>query len=610
MPVDVKKVRSANGAPAPTDVIPGGGRVEALSVLGGGALLALVSSAAIPTRRSIRGWLMEVDQQPQRLTGWRLALQAEARTRGLALLVLQAGGREGRFGAAGQLVLEADERHVALEPADLGDAEVDLNTFGSTQLGTLDPMVRLGLLDEIVGLLGRRKAGIRAVAPALQTLRDSVRPRFPAAEVHAGVELSAQVDGLFQIDERAFYVEGWIVDRAGALASLRLLTPEGRILEIAETAYRYPRPDVSALFGVPERENLGFIVYVEVPEGSFERAGWILQAQLSSGRGIEAMAPAAGDNPFELRSHLLGGIDLDGPDDRLKRDHLRPALSRLEARLSSAVEIDSVDQHGELPTDPDVSIVVPLYRRIDYVEHQLAQFVHDPEMVRADLIYVLDSPEDASTLRRFAGHLHELYGVPFRLVCLSANGGFSTANNLGASQAIGRHLLLLNSDVLPREPGWLSRLVEFYEANADVGVLAPKLLYEDESIQHAGLFFDRPGGETTWSNEHFYKGLHRDFPAANVARKVPGVTGACLLIALDLWRELGGFQGGYLRGDYEDSDLCLRVQEKGRECWYLPDVELYHLEGQSYPSTEREAASRYNRWLQTAAWSSQIAAWR
>ena len=62
----------------------------------------------------------------------------------------------------------------------------------------------------------------------------------------------------------------------------------------------------------------------------------------------------------------------------------------------------------------------------------------------------------------------------------------------------------------------------------------------------------------------------------------------------------------FVRGDYEDTDLCLRLRELNREIWYLPDVELYHLEGQSYPTAERAAVSEYNRWLHTQVWGSVL----
>src|SRR5439155_9868397 len=213
--------------------------------------------------------------------------------------------------------------------------------------------------------------------------------------------------------------------------------------------------------------------------------------------------------------------------------------------------IDVVDQYGTPPKRPDVSIIVPLFQRVEFLEQQLAQFVHDPEIAASDLVYVLDSPEDGEYLRRFAHHLYRLYGVPFRLAVLTRNGGYAAVNNLGASLARGRLLVLLNSDVIPDTPGWVGQMVEFYDSTPVIGALGPKLLYEDDSIQHAGIYFDRPAGGHIWSNEHFFKGLHRDLPAANVARPVPAVTGACLMISMKLFGELGGLRSLYVQGDYE-----------------------------------------------------------
>ena len=107
---------------------------------------------------------------------------------------------------------------------------------------------------------------------------------------------------------------------------------------------------------------------------------------------------------------------------------------------------------------------------------------------------------------------------------------------------------------------------------------------------------------------HYFKGMHRTLPAANVARRVPVLSGACLMIDRGLYEEFGGLQGAYVQGDYEDSDLCLRLSETGYENWYPPDAELYHLEGQSYSPANRRPANRYNIWLHTHLWGDRIAA--
>jgi GT2 family glycosyltransferase len=148
---------------------------------------------------------------------------------------------------------------------------------------------------------------------------------------------------------------------------------------------------------------------------------------------------------------------------------------------------------------------VPLYERIDLLEHQLAHFWQDPDLATAELIYVLDSPELGSLLARPAAELHALYGLPFKLIKLNRNAGFAIANNIGASHATGRLLVLLNSDVLPVSAGWLRTMRDFYEATPGIGALGPKLLYEDGSIQHAGMYFQLDPSTRLWENQHYYK---------------------------------------------------------------------------------------------------------
>ena len=236
----------------------------------------------------------------------------------------------------------------------------------------------------------------------------------------------------------------------------------------------------------------------------------------------------------------------------------------------------------------------------------MAQFAGDPEMRQAEVIYVLDSPEQTLDLVHYAIEVYAIYRVPFKIVFLKHNAGYSQANNIGASYATAPLLLLLNSDVLPAAPGWLGKMVKFYSQTPNIGALGPKLLYEDETLQHAGMFFEIGPTEQLWLNKHYYKGLHRFLPAASRNRPVPAVTGAALMIARDLFNEVGGLSGDFVHGDFEDSDLCLRLSARGLTHWYLADVELFHLEGQSYPSELRQFASAYNRWLHTQMWGSAI----
>jgi GT2 family glycosyltransferase len=584
------------------------GRLEAVTFLGARFMLALVSGLAGDTENSLRAWLL-VDQKSQRLSVSPVHDCDGDATTGQFLLLLSPAGKRMKLPPSGGLILETSDGVRVLEPSAIDRASVAPERFSARLLAGFDAGARAGLLERVLTLIAGRGGALADAAQALAMMHDSMRERLPATDASAEAECAARVEALWRVDRNCFYAEGWSLDRDLRLKSLRLLTPEGRRVAVLKRAFRYSRPDVCEFFGAPASEKLGFIAFIELPEESTSAVGWVLQAEQIDGAGFEVEVPSVLDQPLDLRTTILNDMQLDQSGDRpLMRDHIVPAMTRLQKRLSDAIEIEAIDQHGDPPDNPDATIVVPLYRRTEFLEHQLAQFVHDPEIHRADVIYVLDSPEDAGSLRTLAGQLFDLYGVPFRLAVLTGNGGFSTVNNLGASLATGRLLLMLNSDVLPSEPGWLSRMVEFYDAHPDIGALSPKLLYEDDSIQHAGLYFERVAGATSWSNEHFYKGMHRLFGAACEARPVPALTGACLLIDLELYRSLGGLRGVYVRGDYEDSDLCLRLREQGRARWYMAEVELYHLEGQSYPSVERDLASQYNQWLHSELWAESLSA--
>jgi len=87
---------------------------------------------------------------------------------------------------------------------------------------------------------------------------------------------------------------------------------------------------------------------------------------------------------------------------------------------------------------------------------------------------------------------------------------------------------------------------------------------------------------------------------------VPAVTAACMMVDRALYEQVDGLPLHYVQGDYEDSELCLRLVEVGYENWYLDTAELYHLEGQSYLPGVRRIPSEYNMWLHTSLWGERI----
>ena len=238
---------------------------------------------------------------------------------------------------------------------------------------------------------------------------------------------------------------------------------------------------------------------------------------------------------------------------------------------------------GEPLIAPKVSIIIPLYGRTDFIEHQLMEFAEDALFHReVELIYVLDDPKLVESFPTLAESLYRIYNLPFKWVWGSINRGFSGANNLGTLQANGEYLLYLNSDAFPRQPGWVEKLMLELQQNPQLGAIAPRLLFADGGIQHAGMEFLRREELGIWINHHPRMGLAPTLDPHKQITTVPAVTGACLMVRREVLDSLAGWDTGYLIGDFEDSDLCLKLRNAGFSIGYLPSVELTHLERQSF----------------------------
>lgn len=238
---------------------------------------------------------------------------------------------------------------------------------------------------------------------------------------------------------------------------------------------------------------------------------------------------------------------------------------------------------GQAVANPRASIIVPLYGRADFVEHQLVEFARDPWIrAHAELIYVLDDPKLVDAFSQQAECLHRLYQQPFTWVWGSVNRGYSGANNLGAAHARGEHLVFLNSDAFPQQPGWLQAMLEVLDSRPDIGAVGPRLVFGNGAIQHAGMDFLQRNELGIWVNHHPHMGLDPSLDPHTGLTLVPAVTGACLTLRRSDFDRVGGWDTGYLIGDFEDSDLCLRLRAQGQHIAYLPTVQLTHLERQSF----------------------------
>jgi GT2 family glycosyltransferase len=432
-------------------------------------------------------------------------------------------------------------------------------------------------------------------APALQCLRESGAP---------GGALLRQLEGVLSVEEDtpagfaagAFddirasaeighgLASGWLVRRPGVDAWLE--DSKGRQFAL-DAAYWSHRPDVSDNVGAELgvfAERSGFLLPIDgVATG--ER----LRLMARQGDEVLALAEAGckalGSDPAKVSRWLFSyPTPIAGFAERVQRIDLAVLEPLIQARQQHLRDLPvQVEDVGPRLESPRASIIIPLYGRFDFVEQQLIEFARDAWLTaHAEIIYVID---DRTLVERMAGEawsLLRLYGVPFRWVWGGSNRGFSGANNLGVAHARGGQLVFLNSDAFPRQPGWLQALLGALESDPGLGAVGPRLLFADGSIQHAGMAFRRREDLGIWTNHHPHMGLDPVLDPHHMLATVPCVTGACLAMRRADFERVGGWDTGYLIGDFEDSDLCLKLRALGKHIGYLPNVQLTHLERQSF----------------------------
>jgi len=331
--------------------------------------------------------------------------------------------------------------------------------------------------------------------------------------------------------------------------------------------------------------------------------------QLASGTSHRLVPRVQPVDPIERRGRALAIVLPQHLSDEIMAECLAPALADLQLAVRTNARPPRTLTIGNLPANPKISVIVPLYRNLEFLQAQVAAFAVDPSFAEdVEVVYVLDSPEQAAEVEQYLRGLNLLYRLAFTLVVMAKNSGYAVACNAGAAASRGVFLAMLNSDVIPSEPGWLQILTSRIADSPEIAACGPKLLFEDGAIQHAGLYFaENHFGRTL--NHHFYKGMPRDYAPADIERFVPAVTGACLVVRSEAFNAANGFSEDYVIGDYEDSDLCLKLRAEGQKILYVPAAELYHLERQSirhHDDYMRGCADRYNAWLHTRRWADAI----
>jgi len=421
-----------------------------------------------------------------------------------------------------------------------------------------------------------------------------------------------EIDEAIVCEPDGLVLMGWCLAKPGVIREIRVRCGSRVSVLDLRQAIRIERTDVITALAAQhgfEDARCGFLAFVPrsvLPDDRIHLEVETVRRELGF-RGV----PRTRLSGISAIRRILEVIDPHFADLRGVFDRVMgPAVQMLNrSRLLHRPET-IVEEYGRLPADPRYSVIVPLYGRMDFVEYQLALFSEHPAARDVEFIYVLDDPAKRREAQSLFASVYERFRVPFRAVLLDHNVGFAPANNIGLEYATGEFVAFVNSDVFPGTPDWLERLAARLAANPGLGVVGPVLLFEDGSIQHQGMHFVRLREFGNWFFPmHGGKGMRT--VRGDGLRTCISITGACMVMRRELARKIGGFDETYVIGDFEDSDLCLKLQRLGYDCAVDRDVHLYHLERKSQASSAigwRMNLTLYNAWQHERRWSTTIAA--
>ena len=224
---------------------------------------------------------------------------------------------------------------------------------------------------------------------------------------------------------------------------------------------------------------------------------------------------------------------------------------------------------------PLVSVIIPNKDEKETLQTCLEMLEKNTGYQNFEIIIV----ENNSTTDEIFRYYKELSGNrKIHLLRWGKEFNYSAINNFAVAHAKGEYLLFLNNDVKSINPDWLEEMLGVCQ-RPEVGGVGAKLIYPDNTIQHAGcvigmggiaghMFVDMPADHTGY--------LHK----ASLLQDMSAVTAACLLMKKEVFEQAGGFTEE-LAVAFNDVDLCLKVRKNGYLIVYDPYAKLYHMESKT-----------------------------
>jgi len=471
-----------------------------------------------------------------------------------------------------------------LEPEEALNAQSVRGVFfrGRTGWHTVEVHEKRSLLDA-PALPGQ----VRALLPKLSGAGDGKRKLLRVSQRFDGRETVSELD----LPVRVGVDFGTLVDQGGVILSGWLLNPEdwveavyfrsaGGSFRIDDSWTSQERPDVSGVFetlspflsGPSARHRHGFLALLR---GDAELGSGQCYLEIVLTNGQSAYAPIAlGRAPLKTAVRRLAATL--NPAAALNPNVVeRQFVPMFCDAMRAGPAVSEVLDLGPVPEKARAAVVIGLDDAIEQALVLLPLFALDPFLRGTPL--VLAGPaaalgEQLEEIKRLAG----FYGLAVRVVLADHVEDRLDAIEAGIGAAPSDTVVSLCSGLLPRESGWLESLISAFQSRKENCLVAPTILYEDETIRWAGTWLEQENGDAVL-RQHYLGYPRRTLLGADIS-EVTAATFDCCVLPRAALEAAGGFSRRYLGTDEKGIDAAMKLRERGLPSIWVPHVEMIHPE--------------------------------
>ena len=260
-------------------------------------------------------------------------------------------------------------------------------------------------------------------------------------------------------------------------------------------------------------------------------------------------------------------------------------------RVEKGVDYGIYHSIYKIKGEPLVSVIIPNKDHRQDLDLCIRSISERATYKNLEFIVVENNSTEPETFAYYEKIQREFPNV--RVVRWEREFNYSAINNFGVTFAKGEYLLFLNNDTEPIEPKFIEEMLGLCQRD-DVGIVGARLLYQDDTIQHAGVVVGFGG-----IAGHTFIGLHKAensyFHRAMSTQDYSAVTAACMMSKKSIFQQVGGFTKE-LAVAFNDIDYCMKVRAAGKLVVYNPYALLYHYESKSRGLEDTpEKIARFNR---------------